>query len=225
MRSAHRHRRDTPPLKRPVVFATLASAIVVASYLPYGVFAEWSYLRFLLPVFPLLFVLIGALLVTALLQVPAPIRAMAFLCALAVVASANVLRAQQEQAFNLHRYRIALSPCRAATWRRRFHPTPSSLPCRKAAAFAYYARVPIVRWDLLDVDLDTAIAALRAIGRHPVLLIEDWEVPEIAKKYPRSANARLDWAARAEFGDETRVFLYDPVDRGSDRRWRADRVH
>ena len=37
---AHRHRRDTPPLKRPVVFATLASAIVVASYLPYGVFAE-----------------------------------------------------------------------------------------------------------------------------------------------------------------------------------------
>src|SRR5204862_7815726 len=95
---------DAPPLKRPLVLATIALAIVIASYLPYGVFAEWSYLRFLLPAFPLLFVLIGALLVSALLQVPAPMRAIALLCALAVVASANVLRAQQEQAFNLHRY-------------------------------------------------------------------------------------------------------------------------
>ena len=40
-----------------------------------------------------------------------------------------------------------------------------------------------------------------------------------------STIARLDWAARAEFGDEVRVFLYDPVDRGDSRRWRADRVH
>ena len=220
----HRHRRDTPPLKRPVVFATLASAIVGASYLPYGVFAEWSYLRFLLPVFPLFFVLIGALLVTALLQVPAPIRAMAFLCALAVGASANVLRAQQEQAFNLHRYesryRFAGRYLASA-----LPPNAVVITVQESGSVRYYARVPIVRWDLLDVDLDTAIAGLRAIGRHPVLLIEDWEVPELAKKYPHSGNARLDWAARAEFGDETRVFLYDPVDRGSDRQWRADRVH
>ena len=48
-----------PPLKRPLVLATLALAIVVFSYLPYAVFAEWSYLRFLLPAFPLLFIAIG----------------------------------------------------------------------------------------------------------------------------------------------------------------------
>jgi len=41
----------------------------------------------------------------------------------------------------------------------------------------------------------------------------------------RSINARLDWPARAEFGDEVRVFLYDPADRDAHRAWRADRVH
>jgi hypothetical protein len=70
---------DAPPLKRPLVLATIAFAIVVASYLPYGVFAEWSYLRFLLPAFPLLFVLIGALFAAALLRLPLPIRAAVFL--------------------------------------------------------------------------------------------------------------------------------------------------
>jgi hypothetical protein len=42
---------------------------------------------------------------------------------------------------------------------------------------------------------------------------------------PESANARLDWPARAEFGDETRVRLFDPIDRGAARNWPSDRVH
>jgi hypothetical protein len=65
----------TPHLKRPLVLAALASAIVGLSYLPYAVFAEWSYLRFLLPAFPLLFIAIGALLTAALLRLPLSIRA------------------------------------------------------------------------------------------------------------------------------------------------------
>ena len=48
---------------------------------------------------------------------------------------------------------------------------------------------------------------------------------DILKKHPRSAIARLDWTPRAEFGDETRVFLYDPLDRIEPARWRPDRVH
>jgi hypothetical protein len=30
---------------------------------------------------------------------------------------------------------------------------------------------------------------------------------------------------RAEFGDEIRVYFYDPADRNVRRTWRADRVH
>ena len=213
-----------PPLKQPLVLATIALAIVVASYVPYGVFAEWSYLRFLLPAFPLLFVLIGALVAAALMRLPLPVRAALFVCALAAAASVNVVRARQEQAFSMRRYESRyslagryLSSSLAAN--------TVVVTSQHSGSARYYASLPVLRWDQLDVDFDLAIAALRAIGRHPVLLVEDWETARLAAKYPRSAMARLDWRPRAEFGEETRVFLYDPDDRGPARTWRADRVH
>jgi hypothetical protein len=221
---ARKRGADIPPLKRPVVLAAAAFGIVAASYLPYATFAEWSYLRFLLPAFPLLFVLIGALLVNTLLRLPPPARATALLCALAVAGSIDVVRAQGEQAFNMRRYE--------SRYRLAGRYLAQSLPSnavvvtlQESGSVRYYTNLPILRWDQLDVDLDTAIAALRAKRRHPVLLIEDWEAPQLATKYPRSVNARLDWPARAEFGDDTRVFLYDPMDRDAHRTWRADRVH
>ena len=215
---------DAPPLKRPFVLATIAFAILAASYLPYGVFAEWSYLRFLLPAFPLVFVLIGAWFVTALRWLPPALRAVTFVGALAAAASVNVVRAQQELAFNMRRYesRYSLAGRYLAS---SLHANSVVVTSQHSGSARYYANLPILRWDQLDVDLDLAIAALRAMGRHPVLLVEDWEMPQIARKYPRSTQARLDWDARAEFGDDTRVFLYDPADRGTARTWRADRVH
>jgi len=212
------------PLTRVLTLATLAAAVVVASYLPYGTFAEWSYLRFFLPAFPLLFALIGALLVTASLRLPPAIRGIVFAVTIALAGSLNVVRAEQEQAFNLRRYesryRIAGRYLASALPREAV-----IIAVQESGSARYYVDVPILRWDLLDVDFDTALAALRAIGRHPVLLVEDWEAPDLRRKFPSSANAQLDWPARAEFGDETRVRLFDPIDRGTARGWPADRVH
>jgi hypothetical protein len=219
-----RRRTGAPPLKRIVVLAAIAFGIVAASYLPYALFAEWSYLRFLLPAFPLLFVLAGALAVNALLRLPPQARATTLLCVLAIAGSFNIVRAQQEQAFAMQRYesryRFAgryLAEALASNG--------VIVTVQESGSARYYTNLPIVRWDQLDVDLDTAIAALRALQRHPVLLVEDWEAPQLAKKHPRSVNARLDWQPRAEFGEETRVLLYDPADRDAHRAWRADRVH
>jgi Dolichyl-phosphate-mannose-protein mannosyltransferase len=213
----------TPHLKRAVVLATLAFAIVGLSYLPYGVFAEWSYLRFLLPAFPLLFVAIGALLTAALVRLPTPIRLPLLLCTLAAVGAFNVLRAEHEQAFNMRRYE--------SRYRQAGRYLASALPPRavivavqQSGSARYYTSRPVLRWDWLDVDLDTAIAALRARGWHPVFAIEDWERPDLMKKHPASANARLDWQPRAEFGDEPRVFLYDPLDRTDPSHRQVDRV-
>jgi hypothetical protein len=215
---------ESQSLTRALTLATLAAALVVASYLPYAVFAEWSYLRFLLPAFPLLFALIGALLVTAALRLPAPIRGVVFAATVTLACSVNIVRAEQEQAFNLQRYesryRMAGRYLQAALPR-----DAVIVAVQESGSARYYVDVPILRWDLLDEDLDTALAALRALGRHPVFLVEDWEALDLRRKFPSSANARLDWAARAEFGDETRVRLFDPVDRGTTRRWPVDRVH
>ena len=211
-------------LKRPLVLAIAAGAIVLASYLPYAVFAEWSYLRFLLPAFPFRFILVAALFASALARLPLPVRGGLFAVILAAVASFSLVHARSEQAFNLRlydaRYRGAGRYMQAAL--------PSNaviVTVQESGSARYYSGLPILRWDQIDVDLDGALAALRAIGRHPVLLVEDWEAPQLAAKFPQSPIARADWMPRAEFGDATRVFLYDPADRGTTRGWRADRVH
>jgi len=211
-------------LKRAVVLATLAFAVVGLSYLPYGVFAEWSYLRFLLPAFPFVFVAIGGLLTAGLMRLPPAVRSPLFLCTLAAVGSFNVLRAADEQAFNMHRYE--------SRYRLAGRYLASALPARavivavqESGSARYYTGRPVLRWDWLDADLDTAIAALRARGWHPVFAIEDWERRDLMQKHPTSINARLDWRPRAEFGDAVRVFLYDPLDRTDPPRWAADRVH
>lgn len=218
------HGENGPDLKRSLVLATLAAGMVVVLYMPYAVFAEWSYLRFLLPAFPLLFVLLGALLVNTSLRLPSPIRGLVFVAALTVACSLNIVLADQEQAFNLRRYesryRMAGAYLKAA-----LSSDAVIVAVQESGSARYYVGVPILRWDQLDVDLDTALAAMLAIGRHPVLLVEDWETPDLRMKFPTSANARLDWPARAEFGDETRVRLFDPIDRGATRNWPADRVH
>jgi len=95
---------------------------------------------------------------------------------------------------------------------------------QESGSARYYTGRPIIRWDWLD-DLDAAIAELHAMGRHPVLLIEDWERPDVMKKHVQSINAQLEWRPRAEFGEDTRVFLYDPLDRTDPPRWQTDRVH
>ncbi|MBF8301191.1 MAG: 2 protein [Acidobacteria bacterium] len=77
----------------------------------------------------------------------------------------------------------------------------------------HYARRPVVRWDLLRVDLDSAVSTLTALGRAPVLLVEDWEAADLRARFPASAVARLDWTPRADVGSDIRVRLFDPADR------------
>jgi hypothetical protein len=188
------------------------------------VFAEWSYLRFLLPAFPFVFVAIGALLTAGLMRLPPAVRSPLLLCTLAAVGSFNVLRAGHEQAFNMHRYesRYRLAGRYLAS---ALPPRAVIVAVQESGSARYYTGRPVLRWDWLDADLDAGIAALRARGWHPVFAIEDWERRDLMQKHPASLNARLDWRPRAEFGDEVRVFLYDPLDRTDPPRSASDRVH
>jgi hypothetical protein len=197
--------------------------LVLACYLPYAVFREWFYLRFLLPAFPLLFVLVGAIVSEATARVPAPARGIVLLAALTAVGSVNVVNAGREQAFNLRRfearYRTAGRYLEAALPR-----NAAILAVQQSGSARHYTGLPIVRWDLLPVAPDDAVARLRGLGRHPVLLVEDWEMRELAAKFPGSAIARLDWPPRADIGDGTRVRLFDPADRAAAAPPHTDRV-
>lgn len=209
------------PLLPAVTAAAVFGAAVVLCYLPYVVFRDWFYLRFLLPAFPLALVGVGGLTAAAASVLPRPARALALLAVLTAAASTNILVAKREQAFNLRefegRYRAAGRYADAALPREAV-----ILAVQESGSARYYAR-PIVRWDLLAVDLDTAVATLTAMHRHPVLLVEDWEAADLRKRFPSSRIARLDWPPRTEIGTSIRVLLFDPADRESPGRVHTDR--
>ena len=202
------------PARPAALVALLAGVAVLASYLPYFTFTEWWYLRFLLPAFPLAFVLAGALLVNASARVPPWTRGIVIALALVTACAVNVTLARREQAFNLwryeSRYRTAGEYLRSA-----LPATATVFTVQHSSSVMHYAHLPIVRWDLLTVDPEAAAIRLRTLGRHPVFLVEDPEMAILRTRFPQSPMARLDWAPRADIGTETHVRLFDPADRGA----------
>jgi hypothetical protein len=195
-----------------VKLAAVAAAVLLAIYLPYGVFPDWGSLRFLLPAFPLAFAALGALASDALDRMAPPVRGVALLAALTLVVSFNVEQAGRQAAYSLRdfearyrtvgRYLAASLPSNAVI-----------VTSQQSGSARFYTGLPIVRWDLLAVDLEAAIERLRALGRRPVLVVEDWEKPALRARFPSGAMASLDWPPRADAGQTTRVGVWDPVDR------------
>jgi len=177
---------------------------------------DWSYLRFFLPAFPIGFVVVGALMCDACATLPPSARGLTVLVALTIACSANVEVAKAEQAFNLWRYE--------ARYRTVGHCLDSVLASsavviteQESASIHHCTHRSVVRWDLLRVDLDEAVSTLEALGRAPVLLVEDWEGPNLRGRFPTSRLANLDWQPRTDIGSDTRVQLFDPGDRGQSR--------
>jgi hypothetical protein len=193
--------------------AALLGAAVLVCYLPYVVFRDWFFLRFLLPVFPAAFVLAGAIATRASEALPRPAQGLALLLATTAVASTSIVLAGREQAFNLRDFDARY--VRAGRYADAVLPRESVIfAVQESGSARYYAR-PIVRWDLLPVDLDTAVATLTAMHRRPVFLIEEWEMPDLRRRFPESRIARLDWPPRADIATHANihVLLFDPADR------------
>lgn len=192
--------------------AGVAAAILLALYLPYGVFPDWSSFRFLMPVLPLAFAAGGAIVSEALARVPAAARGPVLLAALTLVVALNVTHAAQQSAYVLRDYE--------GRYRTIGRYLAASMPedavivtSQESGSAHYYTGLPVMRWDLLGVDLETALARLRALGRRPVLVVEDWEKPALRERFPSGPIASLDWPPRAQTNGATRVGVWDPADR------------
>jgi hypothetical protein len=217
-----RHLADVTSFRSAAWLAALMSALILLGYLPYLPFPDWHFLRFLLPAFPALFVLLGALSANALALLPRVGRGLALLLVLIAVAGVNFGVARREGAFALHEYE--------ARYRTAGRYLESALPAnavivavQESGSARYYTGRPVYRWDTA-FDLDLAIDRLRQLGRHPVLLVEDFENADLQRRFPQSPIARLDWPPRADFGTAVRVRLFDPADRESAARVVTDRL-
>jgi hypothetical protein len=210
----------------------LMSLVIVniACYLPYAVFNDWWYLRFLLPAIAMLLVMAMAI-VDALLHLwrkplwlaRGPIRegprtshkGLSHRCGVivfAILISVFFLReARARSVFDLQRLEARYE--RAGLYVDSHLPTDALVVTSwESGSIRHYGRRKTLVWDSLDPAwLDRAIAYLRTRGYEPYLLFEPWEEPIFRQRFAGSTLARLDWPPAAEIAGQVR--LYRPDDR------------
>ena len=160
-------------------------------YLP---FDNWTYLRFLLPAFPvlMLWAAIGMRHVVSYLREPLPSYAFALTvawCALAGVHEARV-RNVFANAASVERFRsISLEVAKVI-------PPRSVVVTREfSGSLQYYAHVDTLRWDWLDASgLEQAVSALQSQERQVFALLDlRSEAPDFEKHHdPGGTSLRLE---------------------------------
>lgn len=183
----------------------------VACYLPYGVFDDWSYLRFLLPTLPLLMILAIAS-VDAVCRRVASWTARPVVAIVAIVLSVvGVREAQARNVFRLHALEARYE--RAGLFvDRRLPPNAVVITSWQSGSVRFYSGRRTLVWDGLDPAwLDRAVSFLRARELEPFLLFERWEEPLFRRRFASSLLGRLDWPPAAEVSSQVRI--YRPDDR------------
>ena len=209
------------PFLLPGALTRLFAGLILvnlASYLPYVVFEDWSYLRFLLPTIPLLLILSIATIDAMCRRVAGPLRGtrptyiavpiaiitvlLAFIC-VREARDRNVFRLQQLEA----RY------VRAGEFvRRRLPPNALVITSWESGSVRFYSGRKTLVWDVLDPAwIDRAVDYVRGRGYEPFLLFERWEEPLFRQRFSASPLGPLDWPPMAEVA--TQVRIYRPDDR------------
>jgi hypothetical protein len=199
----------------------LSVALILANlacYLPYVVFDEWSFLRFLLPTLPLVMLLSVITLDWALVRLVTLVGgrwngelvARVGLTAVTVAVTMVMLRtAEDRSVFALASLesRFARAGAFVAA---RLPENAAVLTSWESGSVTYYARRQTIVWDALDPGwLDRAIEFLRSRGLEPYVLVERWEEPIFRKRFEGSQVATLDWPPSAEIGGLVRVYRPD----------------
>jgi hypothetical protein len=188
-------------------------AVNLVLYVPYVVFDDWSYLRFLLPTIPLVLILVVAVLDAALRRLRVP--GVGWVSATAVVLlSLQCLReARERPTFVLQRLEARFE--RAGIFVG--HRLPANalvITSSESGSVRFYGARKTLVWDGLEPGLfDRALSYVRAKGYEPYLLFERREEPDFRQRFPESAIARLDWPPMAEVASQVRIYRPDDRDR------------
>jgi hypothetical protein len=220
------------PRRAPAWLALALGSATIALYLPYRVFDDWWYLRFLLPAIPLLIVLsiatIRQLADRALPQArnrgarenrrasffsaSSAISAVPVGLIVVVLGALWIQTARTGHAFDLRDWeRHFIDAGRFAA--DRLPPNAAVLTVKHSGSVHYYAGRPIVAWDTLDpASLDRTLTFLREHGLVPMLLLDTEEEPMFRARFGAASEiGRLDWPPIARPSRTVRA--YDPADR------------
>lgn len=202
------------PFLLPGALTSLLVALVlvnVAGYLPYAVFEEWWYLRFLLPAIPLVIVLMVAAFDAAWRRLRLPALAPALAVAAAALAGVCLANARTLGVFQLQGLESKFE--RAGSYvDRRLPANALVFASFQSGSVRFYSGRRTLAWESLDADwLDRAIAFARERGLEPYLLFETREEPLFRQRFAGTAIGALDWPPMAEVGAQVRI--YRPGDR------------
>jgi hypothetical protein len=215
LRSAARAPGTTSPESIAALWLAAAAA-VFGLYVLYLPFEEWWYLRFLLPVFPALFVLMSV----AVLRLTAPFGRLGSAVHYAV--AATIL-----SSVAFYTAHLAYERGAARVWEveQRYleagHYVASALPgsaailsVQHSGSVRFYSGRISVRYDqIAPGDLDDAVEQLRQLGYRPYLLLDAQEEEDFRRRFAGATPlGLLDWAPSASLHRGS-VRLYDPADR------------
>ncbi len=188
------------------------AAATLALYLPYIVFEDWWFVRFLLPALPWLIVLSLVVIDRVATRVLANRAAIAIVGLTAILGAVWITTARDRRAFEL--VQLERHFIDAGTFAAKQLPANAAvLTVRHSGSVHYYSQHPTVSWDTLPPDaLDRALDLLRSRGLTPFLLLDTSEEGAFRERFERASPiGRLDWPPIARVGRTIRV--YDPADR------------
>jgi hypothetical protein len=195
------------------IVAGLFIVTICAQYFAYLQFEVWTYLRFLLPTWPLIMIGMGAVALRLARAAPGgrTLAVAGFILCLGVF---EYRAAAHRGAFDVWKNERAsvLVAQRAGDVT---EPGSVILSMSHSGSLRYYAGRMTLRYDLLDADwLDRGIEWLVQQGVHPYLLVEDWELPKFAERFhAQQAAGRAKAQPIFTFQGAGRTFLFDLLPR------------
>ena len=212
---APRHFPQRVPYPRLFLGSTIAA--VVLSYVFYLSFDAWWYLRFLLPVWPILMLLTVAGIDLPLRIWLRPFRPVAIavcVCLLALYGAEQVRRRAlldfdrgERQYLQVARFVAAHTDPRAVI-----------ISLQYSGSIRHYADRLTMRFDWLDPRwLDRAVDHLTSIGRRPYFVLQAPEIDPFRQRFAAASRlGSLNWKPTAVLeAPNFNVFVFDPGERGS----------
>ncbi len=209
-----------PPAQIPFARVLLGGvvAIVILSYVFYLPFEQWGYLRFLLPMWPVVMVLTAAsVIAVADRWLPRHSRHAALALLPGVLAWHHLAFAAREHVFSRwqdeNRY-VDVGRFIAATT----DPSAVFVSWQESGSIRVYADRLTLNFARLDRHwLDRTVDRLRAMGRRPYFVIEGFEEQAFRERFGATNRlGSLDWTPIAIY-QTPYVAIYDPDVRGPGR--------
>jgi hypothetical protein len=201
-------RATAAPQTSTVWLAVLFATGVMAAYLIYAPFERWTYLRFLLPAWPLVAAAAGGVVHRGMAQYATPRAALGTLALVALLLATGLWRARLLDVWTftpLADRVVAL----ADQLRPRLEGPTVLVAGEQSGAMRHLTGLPIIRWDLLDTaTLQRALTAVRREGRQIWWVLDQSEEVLVRQRHAALPGRTIDRPADVAAGRllETRAW-------------------